>query len=123
VIKLVSAKDPRLRSIPPEHRPAVERAIESLAAVFGREPDPGRDGFVGYVGSQDTRETVRREAGRDLSRLEGAFRDGPCLVGVLLWGNAGAGVTLVCPERNGHAPEVASTMREHLCPDSERRRP
>ena len=114
MLKLVSAKDPRLFRIPPEHRPAVERAIESLASIFGREPDPSDDGFVGYVERGDTRETVRRETGRNLSNLEGVFRDGPCLVGVLLWGNAGAGVTLVCPDEDGYAPEVISTLRENL---------
>jgi hypothetical protein len=123
VIKLVSAKDPRLRLIPPEYRPAVERALETLASVFGRDPDPGRDGFVGYVEGGDTCETVRRETGRDLRRMEGVFRDGPCLVGVLLWGNAGAGVTLVCPDKDGYAPEVVSTMRKHLPADNERSPP
>lgn len=61
MIKLISAKDPRLRLIPPEHRPAVERAVENLVSIFGREPDPAEDGFVGYVERGDTRETVLRD--------------------------------------------------------------
>jgi hypothetical protein len=32
-----------------------------LVSIFGREPDPAEDGFVGYVERGDTRETVLRD--------------------------------------------------------------
>lgn len=107
--------DPSLQHLPPPHRSVVEHALEKLQAVCGPVPDALLDGFVGYVEAQDTPESVSSAIGRDLSRcLEGAFRNGSCLVGVVLWGNSGAGVTLVCPQDHGHAPGVASLLRGHL---------
>ena len=55
---------------------------------------------------------------RDLgTSLEGAFLDGNCLIGVVLWGNSGEGVSIVCPDQEGYAEEVSDLLRKELSND------
>ena len=70
---------------------------------WAREKDAGFDPYRLALG-----------LGRNLAQLEGVFPEGNCLVGVVLLGNSGAGITLVCPLLPNHAPQVATLMREHL---------
>lgn len=114
MLTFTSTADPRLASLPPPALPVVAAHLHNLAAIFGREPGPYQDGFVAYVEAQDTPPSVRSETGRDIDDLESVFRDGPFLVGVLLWGNSGAGVTLVCPDLDGYASEIVRALRNHL---------
>jgi len=114
--KFSDFSDPHLKQLPPSHRSAVEHALDHLHAIYGSNPDPEDHGFVAYVESGDTPVSVSSALGRDLSlALEGVFRDGDCLVGVVLWGNSGAGVTLASPREKEHAPQVAAILRSHLC--------
>lgn len=114
MITFTSTADPRLASLPPPARPIVSAHLHTLHSICDREPDPEEDGFVGYVEPQDTPESLASAIGRNLAQLEGVFPEGDCLVGVVLLGNSGAGITLVCPLLPNHAPQVASLLREHL---------
>jgi len=109
-----SSTDPRLSSLPPPIRSIITRQILILCALCQGKPDAEQDGFVGYVEPQDTPQTVELGIGRPLERIEGVFIEGGCLVAVILWGNAGAGISLVCPRAEGHAPAVAGILRQFL---------
>lgn len=112
---LTSPTDPRISNLPPPHQPAILTTLHNLGAIYPPEPDPETQGFVAYVEARDDPLSIHRAIDRDLaSNLEGVFRDGPCLVGVVLWGNAGAGVTIVCPDEEGHAPAIVSILESHL---------
>lgn len=114
MITFTSTTDPRLASLPPPARSVVAAHLHILRSICGREPDPKEDGFVSFVEPQDTPESLALGLGRNLAQLEGVFPEGNCLVGVVLLGNSGAGITLVCPLLPNHAPQVATLMREHL---------
>jgi len=113
--KFSNFSDLHLKQLPVSHRSAVEHALDHLQAIYGSNPDPEDQGYVAYVERGDTPDSVSSAIGQDLSfALESVFQDGGCLVGVVLWGNSGAGVTLVCPREKDHAPQVAIILLEHL---------
>lgn len=114
MIIFTSTADPRISSLPPPARPVVSAHLRTLRSICGREPNPEEDGFVGFVEPRDTPQSVTSAIGRSLAQLEGVHREGDCLVGVILWGNSGAGITLVCPPAPDHAPQVQRLFREHL---------
>ncbi len=114
MLTFTSTTDPRLYGLPPPAHPVVVNHLNTLMAIFGRGIDHYEDGFVGYIEGDDTPQSVRSEIGRDISDLEIVFRDGPYLVGILLWGNSGSGVTLVCPDLDEYAPEIVHVLRKHL---------
>jgi len=82
--------DPRISSLPPPYQPSVRSAIRTLLEIFGQGPDPKVEGFVGFTEPTNTPESLTPAFARPLLSIESAFRDGSCLVGVLLWGNSGA---------------------------------
>ena len=95
------------------HRPPVIRALTNLCPTSG--PDHLDRGFVLFVEENDTLKDINRACRRDLeTSLEGTFIDGNCLIGVVLWGNSGEGVTIVCPNVDGYVDEVAEVLRKHL---------
>ena len=113
MLKLTSVSDLQLSSIPPPYRPTVKNALQNLCSILG--PDPSDRGFVLYVEENDTLDDINRACHRDISiSLEGTFIDGNCLIGVVLWGNSGEGVTIVCPNVDGYAEEVAEVLRKYL---------
>lgn len=113
--KFSDFSDPHLKKLPPSHRRAVGHALGHLLALCGDHSPPPDFGFVAYVEPEDTPDGLSSAVGKDLPLgLEGAFCDGDCLVGVVLWGNSGAGVTVVCPLEKDHAPAVAEILRGHL---------
>ena len=114
MLMFTSSTDPRLSSLPPPIRSVITRQILILRALCHREPDAEQDGFVGYVEPQDTPKTVELVIGRPLECIEGVFVEGGCLIAVILWGNAGAGISLVCPLADGHAPTVVGKLRQLL---------
>lgn len=115
MIEIHSLDDPRLAGLPPLHRPAVERAVQNLCSIRGPDPHTEDQGFVVFIEPKDELERVSSAIGKDLSvALEGAFRDGGCLVGVVIYGNAGTGVTLVCPDSENYASGIADIFRSHL---------
>lgn len=114
MLMFTSNTDPRLSSLPLPIRSVITRQILILRAFCHSEPDAEQDGFVGYVEPQDTPQTVEKGIGRPLERIEGVFVEGGCLVAVILWGNAGAGISLVCPLADGHAPTVVGKLRQFL---------
>ena len=121
MIQFTCITDPRLTSLPPPARFIVAAHLATLRSICKRPPHPGEDGFVGFVEAQDTPEVLESAIGRSLLQLESVFREGDCLVGVVLWGNAGAGVTLVLPEIAGHAPQVAALLTETYLTNGEKR--
>lgn len=94
---------------------AVAEAVRGMEATFGTGFSEKR-GFVVLVEPGDTLESVEPETGLSLQHkgLETAWRRHGCLVGLTLWGNSGDGVTWVCPERPGHAPQVQEHLRGEL---------
>lgn len=115
MIKIRSINDPQLGSIPPPYRAAVERAAHNLWSTVGPDSQPEDQGFVVFVEGEDEPSCVNSTIGKNLSiSLEGVFRDDSCLVGVVLFGNSGSGVTIVCPETEGHAPKIADILRSYL---------
>lgn len=107
--------DPRLARSPPEYRLVLERAITTLCSFYPPKPDSDRQGFVAFIETEDRPKDLTSKIGCSLGRgLECIFCDGSCLVGVVLWGNSGEGVTIVCPEQDGYAPEIAQILRNHL---------
>lgn len=111
--KLLDLRHSQLSSLPPPHRLPVTNALNTLCSILG--PDPSDRGFVLYVEEKDTLSEINNACCRDISTsLEGAFLDGNCLIGVVLWGNSGEGVTIVCPDQKGYAEEVANVLRKHL---------
>ena len=115
MLKFTSTTDPRLARLPPNHRNVLEHAITTLCSLYPPEPEPDSQGFVAFIEQQDEPEILLSAIGRDLEQsIECAFRDGSCLAGVTLWGNSGAGITIICPEEEGYAPEIARILRDHL---------
>jgi hypothetical protein len=103
----------QLVNLSPPYRPPTLNALKSLPPIAG--PDPTDRGFVVFVEEDDTVNDVNRICARNLeTSLEGAFLEGNCLIGVVLWGNSGEGVTIVCPNVAGYAEEVGEVLREHL---------
>jgi hypothetical protein len=94
---------------------AIAEAVQALEEAFG--PGFGHErGFVVLVEAMDTPESEMPLLGMPLHalRLEMTWRRHGCLVGLVLWGNAGDGVTFVCPELPGHAEEVQQWLRREL---------
>ncbi len=102
--------DKRIAGLPPPRRAPVLSAIHTLHEIR----NPSTEGFVALIEAEDTPESIEPLLVRSIASVESVFRDGSCLVGVLLWGNDGDGVTVVCPETAGHATEVANILRQHL---------
>lgn len=95
------------------YRLPTSNALQSSSTTAG--PDPSDRGFVVFVAEYDTIEVVNIACHRNISTsLEGAFLDGNCLIGVVLWGNSGDEVTIVCPDTLNYAEEIASALRKHL---------
>jgi hypothetical protein len=100
-------------SIPPPYREPAEKALNNLHSILG--PDLTDRGFVVFVEENDTLSDINHACHRDISiGLEGTFLDNNCLIGVVIWGNSGDGVTIVCPNVDGYAEDVVTVLRKHL---------
>ncbi len=108
------ATDPRISSLPPPYQLPVRSAIRTLLEISNCKIPPKDQGFVAFIEPEDTPESLTPTFVRPLASIESAFRNGSCLVGVILWGNAGAGVTIVCPDEEGYAPEIVSILKQHI---------
>ena len=103
----------QLSSLSPPYRPPTLNALQNLCSIL--DPDHPDRGFVVFVEENDTLKDLNLACHRDISTsLEGAFLDGNCLIGVVLWGNSGDGETIVCPDQKGYAEEIAEVLRKHL---------
>ena len=103
-------KDPRISSLPPPCQSTVLSAIYTLMEIS----NPEDQSFVVFIEAGDSPESLTPVLVRPLHSIESVFRGGPCLVGVILWGNSGAGVTIVCPDEEGYASEVANILKQHI---------
>ena len=110
MLRFTDTTDPRISNLPPPYQKHVLSAIYTLMEISS----PEDQSFVAFIEVDDSPECLTPALVRPLNSIESAFRDGACLVGVILWGNCGAGVTIVCPDEDGYAPEVASILRQHL---------
>lgn len=100
--------------LPPWQRDAVAEAVLTLEGIFGRGFSVCR-GFVLLVEQHDQFGAVDALLGSRLAdKLEGTWRCHGCLVSLVLWGNSGDGVTLVCPELPDYAVELQKIMRRAL---------
>jgi hypothetical protein len=106
--------DPRIASLPPPCQSPVLSAIHTLLEISDQKNTPKDQGFVAFIEAEDTPESLTPAFVRPLLSIECAFRKSSCLIGVVLWGNSGAGVTIVCPDEDGYAPEVASILKQHI---------
>ena len=109
-----STTDPCIASLPPPYQASVLSAIRTLLEISNGKSTPKDQGFVAFIEAKDTPESLTSVLVRPLVSIESAFRDGSCLIGVILWGNSGAGVTIVCPDEDGYAPEITSILKQHL---------
>ena len=115
MLTVTSPTDPRLVGLPPPVRRVVLDQLDTLLATAGRDPIPADDGFVALLQPHDTEQVIVRALGHDLgTTLEGTFRSGPCLVGVILLGNSGAAIALVCPDDVTAPPALRALLSEHL---------
>jgi hypothetical protein len=110
MLKLYHRNDPSLRLVPPRVVPTIIRLLEP----FSPEHKPAQ-GFVVFVEHDDELDALKTLVCRNLSEsLEGVFYAGDCLVGVVLWGNSGDGVSIVCPDVEHYAVEIATVLKNHL---------
>lgn len=114
MLKFTRITDQCITSLPPPSQQIISTHLLTLQSICGHIPAPDHDGFVGYVEPQDTPEVITAAIGRKLIQLEGVHRENGHLVGIVLWGNSGAGITLICPEAPDHASRVAAEMRRLL---------
>jgi hypothetical protein len=115
MIEIHSAVDSQLTNVPTCYKSIVKKAVLNLCSIRGPEDSPEGHGFVVFIEPQDQPDQISALIGKDLSlALEGAFRDGGCLVGVIIYGNSGSGVTLVCPETTNYASAIGDIFRSHL---------
>lgn len=115
MLTIFTSTDPLLASISPLYRQTVERAVHNLCSPCRPDTQPDDQSFVVFIEAADEPLLISSMIHKDISiALEGAFRDGSCLVGVVLYGNSGSGVTLICPEQEGYAPQLADIFRNHL---------
>ena len=115
MITFTSVTDPRISSLPPPYQETVLDAIRILVQIT--PADCHDHGFVAFIEPSDTPEMLTHELRRPLSSLEGSFRGDACIFSMILWGNSGAGVTIVCPDVDGYAPEILSVLRQNLGPE------
>ena len=109
--------DPGLERIPPEYRPATVQAIKTLRSIPTTDTPFNAEvqGCVVFVETDDRPDGLYPAIKRDLDcSLEGVTRESCCLVGVIIWGNSGDGVAIVCPNKKDYAPEIVQILKNHL---------
>jgi len=93
---------------------AVSEAVGTMEKIFGVGFDT-RHGFVVLFEQMDVPEDTIPLIGCGLgSKLETTWRRHGCLIGLTLWGNSGDGVTWICPEIPGYAPQIQEVLRGEL---------
>ena len=115
MITFTNVTDSRISSLSPPYQETVLNAIRILVQIT--PADSHDHGFVAFIEPSDTPEMLTHELRRPLSSLESSFRVDSCIFSMILWGNSGAGVTIVCPDEDGYAPEIVSILRQHLGPE------
>lgn len=112
--KFASSAEVAAARLPPWQGDAVAEAVGTLEGIFG-VGYPEERGFVALVEKGDTLADVAALLGYPLGdKLETAWRRHGCILGLVLWGNAGDGISFVCPERPGYAEEVQELLRREL---------
>ena len=93
----------------------LQRILESLLSSHMPPLSNAVEGAILLLEAGDSLLDVAKELGRDIgSSLEGAFRIKGYLVGVILLGNSGEAISLVCPDLQGHAEGIRKLLIEHL---------
>ena len=112
--KFGSSEEVAAARLPPWQHDAVADAVCTMEEIFGMGFDPAR-GFVVLVEKEDEPADAEVLLGYPLgSKIEATWRRHGCLVGLVLWGNSGDGITFLCPERPGYAEEVQELLRREL---------
>lgn len=112
--RFCSSEEVETARLSPWQHKAVAGAVGILEAIFGQGYDP-QHSFVVLIEENDTPDDAVPLVGYSMgAKLESAWRLEGCLVGLTLWGNTGDGVTWVCPERPGYAPQIQDLLRREL---------
>lgn len=116
MLKICHARDPVLLNVPAKFHPVVRDVLDDRDVFNHTSPESAEiRGFVVFVEKGDGLDELHALLCRDLNqRLEGVFHAGDCLVGVVLWGNSGDGVSIVCPDVEHYAVEIVEVLKNHL---------
>jgi hypothetical protein len=78
------------------------------------------ESYTIVIEADDHLAELDKQVGRNIENsLEGSFILENYFVGVVLFGNSGAGVNILCPDRDGYADAIRLVLKKHLT--SERR--
>ena len=109
-----STKEVEQQHLPLWQHKAVAEAVSTMERIFGKDFDP-QHGFVVLVEAEDTPDDSLPILGYHIGdKLETPFRCQNCLIALTLWGNSGDGVTWICPEVPGYAPQMQDLLRQHM---------
>jgi len=114
MIQLTRNNDPALEHIPARYHPVVQQALNDICEIFRTPPDSTTQGSVVFIEPYDKPADIIPVSAKPLSSLDGVYRHGKCLIGIILWGNSAEGVTIICPEEDNYAPEIVKSLRAHL---------
>lgn len=102
--------------LPPSTKAAVLEPVKTLEEIFGHGFNSEECGYVVLIEQDDTPTTVMDLHGRFLLEMpiEGVFTRHGFLFAVTISGNSGEGLTWVCPDIDGYAPEVRKALKDEL---------
>jgi hypothetical protein len=98
--------------LPDDH--TVKHILTTLIGINSPES------YAIVIEANDQLAELDKQVGRNIDNsLEGTFILEDYFVGVILFGNSGAGVNILCPDRDGYADVIRLVLEKHLT--SERR--
>ncbi len=114
MIRLSTATESSILQISQEYRLTVQQTLQNLEAPLSPQSRPS-DSFLIFIEPQDQLTDLNTQIHRNIDQaLEGAFRINDCLIGVVIFGNGGDGVSVVCPDTLGYADEIRQILIKHL---------
>lgn len=114
MIQLTQRNDPALEHIPVQFLPVVQQTLNDLHQIVKNPSDIKAHGCVLFIQAHDKAVDILPVSSKPISSLDGVYRQDQCLIGVILWGNSGEGVSIICPEEKNYAPEIQSCLKAHL---------
>jgi hypothetical protein len=111
MLQLTQRNDPALEQIPVQFLPVVQQALIDLNYIHKSPSNIKTRGCVLFIQPHDKPTDILPISAKPLSSLDGVYRQGRCLVGIILWGNSGEGVSIICPEAPDYACEIQRSLR------------
>lgn len=112
--KFASSREVYAAQLPDWQHKAVAEAMHTMEGIFGKDFDPAR-GYVAMVEEKDALDDADRLLGYPLgSKIENSWRRHGCFVALVIWGNSGDGVSIICPEKPGYAEDIQTVLRSHM---------